>query len=80
MRRQCELLGVNRSSLYYSPVEPDAEELLLMRRMGGLSLLEGTRNLSFTMLDVSAWYFQPIYKDWLKLFVRGGTWSDRNIR
>ncbi len=33
MRRQCELLGVNRSSLYYEPVEPDAEELVLMRRM-----------------------------------------------
>ena len=28
MRRQCELLGVNRSSLYYEPVEPDAEELV----------------------------------------------------
>ena len=23
MRWQCELLGVNRSSLYYEPVEPD---------------------------------------------------------
>ena len=34
MRWQCELLGVNRSSLYYEPVEPDAEQLALMRRMG----------------------------------------------
>ena len=25
MRRQCELLGVNRSSLYYEPVEPTAD-------------------------------------------------------
>ena len=33
MRWQCELLGVNRSSLYYEPVEPDAEQLGLMRRM-----------------------------------------------
>jgi putative transposase len=33
MRRQCELLGVNRSSLYYEPVKPDAEELALMRRV-----------------------------------------------
>jgi len=33
MRRQCELLGVNRSSLYYEPVGQDAEELALMRRM-----------------------------------------------
>ena len=38
MRRQCELLGVNRSSLYYDPVEPDAEELALMRRMDALHL------------------------------------------
>jgi len=38
MRRQCELLGVNRSSLYYNPVEPDAEELALMRRMDELHL------------------------------------------
>jgi putative transposase len=38
MRRQCELLGVNRSSLYYEPVEPDAEQLALMRRMDELHL------------------------------------------
>jgi putative transposase len=38
MRRQCELLGVNRSSLYYEPVEPDAEELGLMRRIDELHL------------------------------------------
>ena len=36
MRRQCNLLGVNRSSLYYEPVEPNAEELALMRRMDAL--------------------------------------------
>ena len=38
MRRQCELLGVNRSSLYYTPLEPDAEELKLMRQMDELHL------------------------------------------
>lgn len=38
MRRQCELIGVNRSSLYYEPVEPDPEELSLMRRMDALHL------------------------------------------
>ena len=38
MRRQCELLGVSRSSLYYEPKEPDAEELGLMRRMDELHL------------------------------------------
>ena len=30
-RRQCELLAVNRSSVYYGPVAPDAEDLALMR-------------------------------------------------
>ncbi len=38
MRRQCELLGVNRASLYYEPVEPDAEQLELMRLMDELHL------------------------------------------
>jgi len=38
MRRQCELLGVNRSSLYYVPVEPDPEELRLMRSMDEIHL------------------------------------------
>ena len=36
MRRQCELLDVSRSTLYYEPVEPDAEELGLMRRLDEL--------------------------------------------
>ena len=31
IRRQCGLLGVSRSSVYYVPVEPEAEELELMR-------------------------------------------------
>lgn len=38
VRRQCELLGVNRSSVYYVPVEPDAEELELMRRIDEIHL------------------------------------------
>ena len=38
MRQQCELLGVNRSSLYYNPVEPDAETLALMRQIDVLHL------------------------------------------
>jgi putative transposase len=52
MRRQCELLGVNRSSLYYEPVEPDAEQLALMRRMGELHLQHpafGSRMLTQTL-------------------------------
>ena len=31
MRRQCELLGVNRSGLYYQPVGESEENLMLMR-------------------------------------------------
>jgi len=52
MRRQCELLDVNRSSLYYTPVEPDAEELALMRRMDELHLRHpffGSRVLAHTL-------------------------------
>ena len=38
VRRQCELLGLNRSSVYYVPAEPDAEELELMRRIDEIHL------------------------------------------
>ena len=38
IRRQCELLGVSRSSVYYEPVERDAEELELMKRIDKLHL------------------------------------------
>jgi putative transposase len=51
-RRQCELLAVNRSSLYYAPVEPDAEELALMRRIDELHLKHpffGSRMLTQTL-------------------------------
>ena len=33
VRRQCELLGLNRSSLYYEAVPETAENLRLMRRI-----------------------------------------------
>ena len=52
MRRQCELLGVNRSSLYYEAVKPDVEELALMRRLDELHLkypFYGTRKLTQTL-------------------------------
>jgi putative transposase len=52
MRRQCELLEVNRSSLYYTPLEPDAEELALMRRIDELHLKHpffGSRMLTQTL-------------------------------
>jgi len=38
VRRQCEMLGVSRSSLYYQPVGQDPEELELMRRMDEIHL------------------------------------------
>lgn len=38
VRRQCEILGICRSSLYYECVAPDAEELAVMRRIDELHL------------------------------------------
>lgn len=52
MSRQCELLAVNRSSLYYEPVKPDAEQLDLMRRMDELHLKHpffGSRMMTQTL-------------------------------
>jgi putative transposase len=49
MRRQCEILGINRSSLYYESVGPDPEELELMRRIDELHLefpFYGSRSIS----------------------------------
>lgn len=36
MRRQCELLGLARSSLYYEPAEADPEDVKLMTRLDRL--------------------------------------------
>ena len=38
IRRQCALLGISRSSVYYAPRGESAENLALMRRMDALSL------------------------------------------
>ena len=38
VRRQCELLSVNRSGLYYEPTERNSDELALMRRIDELHL------------------------------------------
>jgi putative transposase len=38
LRRQCELLAISRSGLYYEPVGTSAEELALMRRIDALHL------------------------------------------
>ena len=39
LTRQCRLLELNRSSLYYRPVGESAETLALMRRIDELYLL-----------------------------------------
>lgn len=52
MRRQCELLGVSRSSLYYQPVGQDPEELAMMRRMDETHLAHpffGSRMMAQTL-------------------------------
>ena len=52
MRKQCELLGVNRSSLYYQPVGQDPEELAMMRRMDEVHLVHpffGSRMMTQTL-------------------------------
>ncbi|MED1562028.1 IS3 family transposase [Alkalihalobacillus alcalophilus] len=33
LKKQAELLGLNRSSLYYKPVPPDPEEILIKHRI-----------------------------------------------
>ena len=38
IRRQCELLRVGRSGLYYEPVRDGAEDLALMRRLDELHM------------------------------------------
>ena len=42
IRRQCELLEVNRSRVYYEPAEESEENLELMRRMDELYLDDPT--------------------------------------
>ena len=37
-RRQCRLLGISRSSLYYTPKGESPENLALMRRLDELEL------------------------------------------
>lgn len=52
MRRQCELLRLNRSSLYYEAVPTDPEELELMRELDELHLkypFYGSRKLTQTL-------------------------------
>jgi len=55
MRKQCEMLRVSRSSLYYEPVPTDPEELALMRRIDALHLKRpfyGSRSLARELSQV----------------------------
>lgn len=52
VRRQCELLGLARSGVYYQPVEISAEELALMKRIDKLHLSRpfyGSRQITFAL-------------------------------
>jgi putative transposase len=40
VRRQCELLRLSRSGMYYEPVATSPEELALMRRIDEVHLSE----------------------------------------
>ena len=54
VRRQCEILRINRSSLYYERSAPDAEELALMRRLDELHLefpFYGSRRMAQELRD-----------------------------
>jgi putative transposase len=52
IRRQCELLRVGRSGLYYEPVRDSAEDLALMRRLDELHMkwpFYGSRKLTLEL-------------------------------
>jgi putative transposase len=52
LRRQCQLLNLSRSGLYYEPAPTDAEELALMRRIDELHLehpFYGSRKISYQL-------------------------------
>lgn len=52
VRRQCELLGLSRSGVYYEPQPTDPEELALMRRIDELHLQRpfyGSRKIAFEL-------------------------------
>lgn len=51
IRRQCELIGLSRASLYYEPVEESAENLLLMRLLDE----QYTRTPFYGVLKMTAW-------------------------
>jgi putative transposase len=57
IRRQCELLGLPRSTAYYAPIPESAENLTLMRQLDAVYLENpsyGSRKLTAT-LNASGW-------------------------
>lgn len=51
VRRQCELIGLSRASLYYEPTQESAENLLLMRLLDE----QYTRTPFYGVLKMTAW-------------------------
>jgi putative transposase len=51
VRRQCQLIGLSRASLYYEPAEESAENLLLMRLLDE----QYTRTPFYGVLKMTAW-------------------------
>jgi putative transposase len=43
INKQCELLGIHRSGIYYHPAEPNKNDLAIMRRMDEMYLEDPTR-------------------------------------
>lgn len=69
MRRQCEILAVNRSSLYYESVDPDPDELALMRRIDELHLeypFFGSRRIARELRDAG----QPVNRKRVQRLMR----------
>ena len=54
MRRQCEILGINRSGVYYESARPNSEDLELMRQIDELHLkypFFGSRRIARELRD-----------------------------
>jgi len=69
MRRQCEILGVNRSSVYYEAVAQDPDELELMRRIDELHLefpFLGSRRIARELRDAG----QPVNRKRVQRLMR----------
>ena len=70
IRRQCELLGVSRASLYYQPVGESEENLRLMRRIDE----QYTRTPFYGARRMRMWLRQQGYEVNRKRVARLMTW------